>query len=81
MYRVLPALKSVVPFAFTQNTYVKVKGMKSIFPMGSFFLPEASDTEAELCSVDTESDKEQLMCINSVGDMQVIGLDLAEDFI
>ena len=47
--------------------------------MGSIFLHDTSDTEAE--AGDADSDKETLMCINSVGDMQQVGLELAEDFI
>lgn len=54
MYKVLPALKSVVPFQFSQNTYVKVKGQKAVFSLGSMFYPDASDTEAE----QSESEKE-----------------------
>ena len=69
LYRVSAALKSVVPFAFTQNTYVKVKSTQSVFSLGNLFVPEDRDTDVEM-KEETDEELETLMCINSVGDMQ-----------
>ena len=87
LFKVMPALRSVINFEFTQSTYAKVaSSSKAIWPAGSSMFDfcygdqeeegfdgndfDQSQRISPKKTNDVSERMKELICINSVGDMQ-----------